>query len=125
MRLWALIVLGGCTGLSPPEQPVHPGKNPVSPGEIAQLHAAGLSNDAIIANIEREGVAGGLSIEDGARLRELGVSEPVLRAYRIGRVVAPSGPVVPIPRRPPPEYGRLNDPAWYWEQPWQYPAPVE
>lgn len=122
MRAWTLLVLAGCAGTARVEEPVYPERYPVSPGELAHLARAGLQDDAVIANIEREGVVGKLSTADAERLESLGVSERVLDAYRRGRVVVPSGPIVPVPRRPLPEYGRLFDPAWYWEEPGNYPA---
>lgn len=121
-----LLLLAGCAGLPPPEKPIYPERYPVSPGEIAHLHRAGLPDAALIKNIEREGVVGGLTSGEADRLRALGVSEAVLSAYRRGRVVAPVGPVVPVPRRPLPEYGALFDPEWYWEdEPFDYPAQVD
>ena len=128
MRLWALLALAGCGGLPPPGEPLYPERYPVSPGELAHLSQAGLPDGAIIANIEREGVTGGLDAEEARRLRELGVNDPVLEAYRQGRVVVAAGPVVPVPRRPLPEYGALLDPEWYWDEDplrWRRPLRAE
>lgn len=126
MRFWtAFLLLAGCAGLPPPEEPVYPERYPLSPGELAHLHRAGVSDDVIIENIEREGVVGGLPSEEAERLRSQGVSAAVIEAYRQGRVADPLAPVIPAPRNPRPEYGRINDPYWYWDEPWEYPAQVD
>lgn len=122
----ALVVLAGCAALPPPERPFYPQKAPLSPAELVSLTQAGLSDDAIIENIEREGVVGGLPSGEADRLRSQGVRDAVIEAYRRGRGVVGSGPLVPASRRPHRANGALFDPSWYWEDdPWEYPAHVD
>ncbi|HYE97827.1 MAG TPA: hypothetical protein VEJ18_02905 [Planctomycetota bacterium] len=122
----ALVLLAGCAALPPPDRPLYPQRAPLSPAELVSLTQAGLSDDVIIENIEREGVVGGLPSGEADRLRLQGVSDAVIDAYRRGRVVVGFGPLVPAPRRPHRANGALFDPAWYWEDdPWEYPAQVD
>ena len=89
---------------------------PVSMHDVAQMTAAGLSDDVIVTHVHRHGFAGLLTATDLVALKQAGVSDRVINALQQPPVVAAAPPPVvpgpayvvepvPVPFRRPPWHG--------------------